>query len=82
MNCRPGHGEAWPCATCGRLVLGGGSWGIAPTAVCGCFEPKPVAPSPSLHQAFYQAASQTDPRWSARIMADALQLDEIARLGT
>lgn len=33
-------------------------------------------------QAREQAAYQTDPKWAAKLIADAEQLDEIRRLGT
>jgi hypothetical protein len=36
----------------------------------------------SIVEAEKQAAYQTDPAWGARIVADAVQLDEIRRLGT
>ena len=43
----PGCGEAWTCARCQRLVLGEGSWGISPSALCTCGDARqPVRPLP------------------------------------
>lgn len=43
----PGRGDAWPCATCGKLVLGDGAWGISPDAVCFCAVKRPLHPTPN-----------------------------------
>lgn len=40
----PGYGHSWPCKTCGKLVLGAGSWAIAPEALCRCATPIAVDP--------------------------------------
>lgn len=44
----PGHGEAWNCGNCGRLILGSGAWGINPDAVCHCcsHDRQPIKPAP------------------------------------
>ena len=38
------HGESRECGNCHKLVLGPGSWGINPTMVCYCSDPRPLAP--------------------------------------
>lgn len=46
MSDRPRDGESWTCRKCGKAVLGGGNWGIAPSAVCACQIPDASPASP------------------------------------
>lgn len=43
MQLQPG--ETRECSNCHKTILGPGGWGINPTVVCHCSDPRPIAPA-------------------------------------